>query len=574
MFKYLKKYWCYCLLAPLFMVGEIMMDLLQPDMMAKIVDEGVLVQNMTVILQIGIRMILLVLFGGCCGIMSGVFANLAAQKFGNDLRKDLFSKVMHLSFQQTDRFSTGSLVTRLTNDVTQVQNMVMMSVRSAVRCSIMFLGGIWMLYLQSPQFALIAACGLPFVVFFVIFFMKKAAPLFAVVQQKLDGINHIMQEDIAGARVVKAYVKEEHELARFDAANEELCGVNLRVQSLLAFMQPCMNIVLNLCVTVMIYVGGMTVKSGGTLTPGNIMAAITYMAMILHGIMFMANIFQTFTRAGASWVRIREVLSCEPVIRDGAGAKTDGAKGEVEFQNVSFAYPDAPEHAVLENVSVHIRGGETFAVIGATGSGKSSLISLIPRFYDVTEGAVLVDGVNVRDYRLDELRAKATVVFQKAELYSRPIEANIRWGKSDASPQEIKRAAQTARADDFICESADGYYTQVTEGGHSLSGGQKQRISIARAVLGHAEIIIFDDSTSALDLKTEAQLYEALKKECPGSTKIIVAQRIASVKDADRIAVLDNGKIAACGTHEELLQSSELYRDIYRSQQKEGRQSL
>lgn len=570
MLKYLKKYWVYCLLAPLFMVGEISMDLLQPDLMAKIVDDGVLVQNMFVVFSVGIRMILLVLFGGFCGILSGVFANLAAQQFGNDLRKDLFSKVMGLSFQQTDQFSTGSLVTRLTNDVTQVQNMVMMSVRSVVRCSLMFLGGIVMLYLQAPKFAFVAACGLPFVVFFVFYFMKQASPLFGVVQQKLDQINHIMQENIAGARVVKAYVKERDELAHFDAANGELCDINLRVQSLLAFMNPCMNIVLNLCVVAIVYVGGISVKNSGGLSTGNIMAAITYMAMILNGVMFMANIFQTFTRAGASWVRIREVLSCEPIIRDGSGEKKSESKGTVEFCNVDFAYPDASGSAVLEKVSFQIRSGETFAVIGATGSGKSSLVNLIPRFYDVTGGSVLVDGINVRDYPLEELRDKVAIVPQKAELYSRTVEENIRWSKHHATPQEIKQAAETAQADDFICETTNGYYTQVAEGGHSLSGGQKQRIALARAVLKKAEILIFDDSTSALDLKTEAKLYQALQRECPNSTKIIIAQRIASVKDADRIAVLENGKIVDCAPHEELLKRSSVYRDIYHSQQKEG----
>ena len=574
MLKYLKKYWYFCLLAPLFMAGEIVMDLLQPNMMASIVDDGVLVQNMSVILQVGIRMIALVVFGGFCGVMSGVFANFAAQQFGNDLRKDLFSKVMSLSFEQTDKFSTGSLVTRLTNDVTQVQNMVMMSVRSVVRCGIMFLGGIFMLYLQSAKFALIAACGLPFVIFFVCFFMKKASPLFAIVQKGLDRINHIMQENIAGARVVKAYVKEDYEISRFDGANEELCDRNLRVQSLLAFMNPCMNIILNLSVVVIIYVGGISVKSNTGLTPGNIMAAITYMAMILHGIMFMANIFQTFTRAGASWNRIREVLSCSQIITDGKGAGNAECKGEIEFKNVSFAYPNTLGRAVLEDVTIRIKSGETFAIIGATGSGKSSFVNLIPRFYDVVQGEVLVGGINVKDYRLKELRDKIAIVLQKAELYSRPIEANIRWGREGATPWDIKGAAEIAQADDFICASANGYYTQVTEGGHSLSGGQKQRISVARAALKRAEILIFDDSTSALDLKTEAKLYEALKKECPDSTKIIITQRIASIKDADRIAVLEGGKIVSCGTHEELLQSSEIYRDIYHSQQREGSQPV
>lgn len=570
MIKYLKKYWMFCLLAPLFMVGEVAMDLIQPDMMADIVDNGVLKSDINLIITVGIRMILFVMLGGFAGVMCGVFANIAAQGFGNDLRKDLFSKIMSLSFQQTDKISTGSLVTRLTNDVTQVQNMVMMSVRGLVRNSVMFVGGILMLYRQSPKFALIAACGLPFIVVFVSFFLKKASPLFAIVQKKLDGINNVMQEDVAGARVVKAYVKEEHELKRFDAANEALCTENLRVQTLLAFMSPCMNIVLNLCIVAVILAGGMTVKNGGNMTPGSVMAGITYLSQILHGVTFMANIFQTFTRAKASADRINEVLNSQEIITDGAWDAPCDKKGEIEFRNVSFAYPESSGEKVIENISFTVKQGETLAIIGATGSGKSSVVKLIPRFYDVTEGAIFVDGKNVKDYKLKELRKKISIVLQKAELYSRSIESNIRWGKRDATPWEIKSAARIAQADDFICSSQYGYHTMVTEGGHSLSGGQKQRISIARAVLKDHEILIFDDSTSALDLKTEAMLYEALRKECPDTTKIIIAQRIASVKDADRIAVLDEGRLSALGTHEELMKNSDIYRDIYKSQLKEG----
>ena len=570
MLKYVKKYWVFCLLAPLFMVGEVAMDLIQPDMMADIVDNGVLKGDISLIISVGVRMILTVLGGGVCGVLCGVFANVAAQGFGNDLRKDLFAKIMHLSFQQTDKISTGSLVTRLTNDVTQVQHMVMLSVRGLVRNTVMFLGGIIMLYRQSPRFSLVAACGLPLVVLFAVFFLKKTAPLFAVVQKKLDGINHIMQETVAGARVVKAYVKEEYELGRFDDANDALCAENLRVQSLLAFMSPCMNIVLNLCVVTVILVGGYTAKAGGGITPGNTMAAITYLAQILHGVTFMANIFQTFSRAKASADRINEVLaSPDVIIGGGREGKTD-TRGAIEFRNVSFSYPGSEGQCVLENISFRVNPGETLGVIGATGSGKSSLVHLIPRFYDATEGEVLVDGVNVKDYELSALREKIAIVLQKAELYSRSIAENIRWAKNDASPWEIKRAAEIAQADEFICGKTYGYHTPVTEGGRSLSGGQKQRLSIARAILKRHEILIFDDSTSALDLKTEANLYQALSDACPDATKIIIAQRIASIKDADRIAVLDNGRISAIGTHEELMARCEIYRDIYRSQLQEG----
>ncbi len=572
MLKYLKKYWFFCILAPLCMVGEVAMDLIQPDMMADIVDNGVLKGDISLIISVGVKMILTVILGGLSGILCGAFANVVTQGFANDLRKDLFKKIMNLSFEQTDKISTGSLVTRLTSDVIFVQRMVMMSMRGFVRNSVMFVGGIFMLYRQSPKFALIAACGLPFVLFFIVFFLKKAAPLFSIVQKRLDGINNIMQETVAGARVVKAYVREDYELERFDNANESLCAQNLRVQSLLAFMSPCMNIVLNICIVAVILVGGFEVKTGGSITPGNTMAAITYLAQILHGITFMANIFQTFSRAKASADRINEVLRMPDVIVDGESDKEPKEHGTIEFKNVSFSYPESSGHCVLENISFKVNSGETLAIIGATGSGKSSLVNLIPRFYDATNGEVFIDGMNVKEYELKALREKIAIVLQKAELYSRSIEENISWSKKGATPIEIKKAAQIAQADDFICNTTYGYYTLVTEGGHSLSGGQKQRISISRALLKEHEILIFDDSTSALDLKTEAKLYQALEAECPDMTKIIIAQRIASIKGADRIMVLDNGGISAIGIHAELMQISKIYQDIYRSQLKEGEQ--
>lgn len=572
MLKYVKKYWFFCILAPLCMMGEVAMDLIQPDMMADIVDNGVLKGDISLIISVGLKMILTVILGGLSGILCGVFANVVTQGFANDLRKDLFKKIMHLSFEQTDKISTGSLVTRLTSDVIFVQRMVMMSMRGFVRNSVMFVGGIFMLYRQSPKFALVAACGLPFVVLFIVFFLKKAAPLFAIVQKKLDGINNIMQETVAGVRVVKTYVREDYELGRFDNANEELCIQNLRVQSLLAFMSPCMNIVLNICIVAVIMIGGFEAKAGGSITPGNTMAAITYLAQILHGITFMANIFQTFSRAKASADRINDVLNMPDVIVDGEGNIPQSTQGTIEFKNVSFSYPESNGHYVLENISFKVNAGETLGIIGATGSGKSSLVHLIPRFYDATEGEVLIDGINVKEYQLKTLREKIAIVLQKAELYSRSIEENISWSKKGASPEEIKKAAQIAQADDFICNTTYGYYTLVTEGGHSLSGGQKQRISISRALLKEHEILIFDDSTSALDLKTEAKLYQALESECPDMTKIIIAQRIASIKGADRIMVLDNGGVSAIGTHEELMQISKIYQDIYNSQLKEGEQ--
>ncbi len=568
MLKYLKKYWFYCLLAPLFMLGEIAMDLLQPDMMATIVDEGVLKSDIQIIIYEGIRMMFLVVFGGTCGVLCGVFANTAAQKFGNDVRKDLFSHIMDFSFEQTDRFTTGSLVTRITNDVTQVEQMVMMSVRSLVRCTVMFIGGIYMLHLQSPQFALIVACALPFVVILVIFFLKKVSPLYTLIQQKLDRLNCIMQENIAGARVVKAYVKEDYELEHFSQANNSLCDTNLKAQTILAFLNPSVNIILNLCVVAVLYVGGITTQNSGSITPGETMAAITYLSLILMRVIFMANIFQTFTRAAASWKRIRQVLDTENAQKSGNKAPNPNIKGEIEFCGVSFAYPDTPDSPVLKDISFSVKQGETLAIIGSTGSGKSSLVHLIPRFYDVTEGKVMVDGLDVREYPMQALREKIGIVQQKTELFSRSIKENICWGKENADDNDVSRAAQTAQAEDFILAAPDGYDTIVTESGHSLSGGQKQRISIARGVIKHPEFLIFDDSCSALDLKTEAELNNALNREFSQTTRIVVAQRIASVKQADKILVLDNGHISAAGTHEELMKTSDVYKEICRSQLK------
>ncbi len=569
MVNYLKKYWLFCFLAPLFMVGEVTMDLLQPSMMAQIIDEGVMHKDISLIVSVGIKMIFTVLLGGVSGIICNIFANLAAQNFGNDLRKDLFKKIMYLSFKEIEEFSTGSLITRLSSDVAQVQQTVMMMVRGFIRNSVMLFGGIYMLYRQSPEYALVAALGLPFVVGLVIFFLKKASPQFAVVQKKLDGIHHLLQETVLGARVIKAYAREEEQKEKFYTVNTEYYQVNTSVQYLLAFLSPSMNIMLNLCIVGVLFVGGYSIKYQGTITPGQTMAAITYLAQILHGITFMANIFQTFSRGKASADRLREVFFIKNTIVDGSCCRIGEEKGTIEFKHVFFSY-NKDENYVLKDISFRIGEGETFGIIGTTGSGKSTLVHLIPRFYDVSAGEVLVNGSNVKKYPLSVLREKLSIVLQKPELYSRSLKENILWSKSDASEEEVRCAASIAQAHSFIEDSIHGYDTQVTERGHSLSGGQKQRISIARNLLKEHEILIFDDATNALDLKTEAMLYEALEKAYPEKTKIIVAQRIATVLRADRIAVLDGGRMIALGHHKELMDSCTLYREIYASQQREG----
>lgn len=573
MLKYLKKYWLFTMLAPLFMIGEVSMDLIQPELMSHIIDDGVLginsggVGNLDIILGTGIRMVLLVAAGGVCGVMSGVFANLSAQQFGNDVRKDTFKRIMSFSFEQTDKFSTGSLITRVTNDITQLQNFVMQCMRGFVRTSMLFIGGIVCMIGLNIQFGLVIACALPFIVICVIYFIAKSNPKFTILQKKLDKLNNIMQENVSGSRVVKAYVKEDYETERFNKANDELVGTQLDVLLLLSYMTPVMNIILNLSVVAVIKVGGIQVMDGSA-TPGNVMAAITYCSQVLNAVMRMTMIFQTASRGVASQKRIMEVLNCEPAIKDGAYDGETIVKGKVEFRNVSFAYPGNEGASVIEDFNLVISLGETIGILGATGCGKTSLISLIPRFYDVTKGAVLVDDVDVRDYKLEVLRDKIAVSLQKSEIFTASIADNIAWGLPDATLDNIAAAADTAQAAQFINNRKDGMQTIVSQGGHSLSGGQRQRVAIARAVIKPAEILIFDDATSALDLKTEAELYSKLGKNKKDITKIIIAQRIASVKNADRIVVMDNGKLADVGSHEQLMITSSIYKDIYDSQLK------
>lgn len=571
MLKYLRKYWLFAILAPLFMVGEVLMDLVQPRLMSTIVDEGVLglsnngVGNLNIVLTEGLKMIIFVIIGGTCGIMCGVFSNIASQNFGNDLRKDTFKKIMSFSFEQTDKFSTGSLITRVTNDITQLQNLIQMVMRGFVRTFMLFAGGIICMMTLNLSFGAVIACALPFVVICVVYFLSKANPLFSKLQHKLDGVNNVMQENVSGFRVVKAYVKEDYEKKRFGKSNEELVKTQLNVLMIFSYMQPIMNIILNLSIVAVIKVGGIQVAAGNV-TPGNVMAAITYVTQSLNAVMRMTNMFQTASRGIASGRRVNEVLNCEPAIKDGSYTDNPAVHGKIEFRNVSFAYPGMGDEKILDNINIVINSGETVGILGQTGCGKTSFVNLIPRFYDVTEGSVLVDDIDVREYNLKNLRKRISTALQKSEIFQSSIRDNIAWGNPDATEEQIKNAADIAQATEFISRTKEGFDTLVTQQGTSLSGGQKQRVAISRTILKDAEILIFDDSTSALDLKTEADLYSMLKDKYPETTKIIIAQRIASVKDADRIIVLDNGKISAVGTHEELLNTSEIYKDIYNSQ--------
>ena len=570
MWKYIRKYLPYAILAALFMVGEVSMDLVQPGIMKQIVDDGVLgvnrggVGDLHLIWTLGLQMVGLVLFGGLCGALNNAFVHLSGQNIGNAMRKDCFRKIMTFSFPQIDRFGSGSLVTRVTNDVTQVQNLVSQFVRGMIRTTLLTFGSMYCMFRLNARFGQIVLCAFPFLVGTMAVCLWKANPLFSRLQAELDKINDIMQEDVSGIRIIKACVRESYEKLRFGKANDALVKTQLRTLRIFAFMNPAVNAVMYLAVALILLAGSYEVGAG-TATPGSIMAAITYTTQLLNGILMLVLLFQNISKGLASWKRIREVLNSQSDLTDGSFGGNTKVQGEIEFQDVSFSYPGS-EKAVLSHVNLCIHRGETVAIMGATGCGKSTLISLIPRFYDVTEGAVLVDGVNVQEYRQEALRQKIAVALQKSELFSVSLAENIRWGDPDATEEAVRSAAITAQADSFISGTSGNYDTMVAERGMSLSGGQKQRISIARAVLKNAEILIFDDSTSALDLKTEAELYSALAKTSPGSTKILVAQRIASARRADRIVLLENGTVAASGTHEELLRSSPMYRDIYHSQ--------
>lgn len=565
--KYLKPYALFAVLTPLSMVGEVLGDLLQPKLMSKIVDDGVLGQDMDLIIRTGLLMLLVLIGGGACGIAASAFGGIASQSFSRDLRVDVFKRVMGLSFEQTDKFTTGSLVTRLTADITAIQQMVDFMLRMLVRDSLLFFGGIIMMLTLNVRFGIIILCALPVEIIMMIVILKKANPYYSIVAKRLDTVNSVVQENVTGARVVKAYVREDTEEKRFDDANISLMESNLRVQTLMAILQPLLMIILNLSVIAVIVIGGWQVQAQA-MKVGEVMAAITYLTQVLHGVMMMSMMFQTLAKASASANRLREVLETDPVIKSGSVSLSDKTVGTVSFKNVSFSYPETKGRPVISDLTLDIKSGESVAILGATGSGKSSLVNLIPRFYDCTAGEVLVDGVNVKDCKLDELRKKVGIVLQKSELFSGTVEDNIKWGDKNATHEEVISAAQAAQADEFIQKIPAGYEGIIAEKGASLSGGQKQRLSISRAVLKKPEILILDDSTSALDLGTEAKLRAEIDRKMNGTTLIIIAQRIQSVKSCDRIAVLDHGKLCACDTHENLLKTCEVYQDIYASQVK------
>lgn len=585
--KYLKKYWYFALLAPIFMIAEVTMDMLVTNKMGTMIDivnsYGPTSNNnqfLNTIVSNGIIMLALVLIGVVSGILSGVFANLASQKFANDLRKDLFSKIMHLSFQQSDDFSTASLVTRVTNDVTAVQTMIAMAIRMFIRSLSMFILGIVFTLQISKQFMIILAVALPLEILIMVFFMIKAFPMFSIVQTKLDKVNSVVHENLTGARVVKAFSKEDYEYNRFVEANDTLTNITLKVNKLMAIIMPLFMLIVyagmiaiyyigaNSQFDAMLYLENFATSIDPKISVGEMEKATTYIMMIMSSLLMIGMTFANMARATASGKRINEVLETPDIICDGnLDVTTLKETGTIEFKNVDFAYPNASA-SVLENINLKIEKGETVAIVGATGSGKTTLVNLITRFYDVTKGEILVDGENIKNYKLVDLRNKIAIVLQKAELFAGTIKENIKWGNPNATDEEVEWAANIAQAIEFIDSKEKKFDEYVEEKGTSLSGGQRQRLSIARAIVKKPEILIFDDSTSALDLVTEAKLYKAMRDNIADTTKIVVAQRIATAKNADKIVVLDGGTIIAYDTHENLLANCEIYQDIYNSQLK------
>ncbi|MCB0071217.1 MAG: ABC transporter ATP-binding protein [Caldilineaceae bacterium] len=563
---FLKPYWLWATLAPLLMVLEVAMDLMQPRLIQHMIDAGILQQDMRVVLVTGAWMLGLAVVGFLGGIGCAVFAVMAGQAFGADLRSALFRQVQTLAFGNLDELETGSIVTRLTNDVIQVQELVMMMLRVMVRAPMLLVGSLVMAVLTSPQLALLFVVLIPVVLVFVVWIVNKTFPLFSTVQQKLDAINTVMQENLAGVRVVKAFSRRDYEIDRFAAANDAWMAHNLKAVRVSALTMPFMMLVLNLGIVATLWFGGVQVTQG-SLQVGQIVAFVNYLMITLMSLMMVSMLVMRVARAEASAVRIVEVLESTPRITPHPEAVTDfKPAGRVAFEDVVFRYGGAEQDAVLRGINFVAAPGETVAVLGATGAGKSSLVNLIPRFYDVSEGRVTIDGVDVRTLDEAALRRQIGVALQESVLFSGTVRDNIRYGRPDASDAEVVAAAKLAQAHEFITAFPDGYDTVVGQRGVNLSGGQKQRIAIARALLHDPALLILDDSTSAVDVDTEARIQEELARINGARTTFVVAQRISTVLSADQILVLDDGRIVAAGTHAELLRTSPIYGEIYASQ--------
>ena len=560
------------ILTPLFMVGEVGLECTLPLITGWLIDAIKDGADMNLILRYGVILILMATGSMCCGILSGWFAASAGAGFARNLRHDLFAKVQSFSFANIDKFSTSSLVTRLTTDVTNVQMAFMMIIRTAVRSPLMLIFAITMSIRKGGPVALVFLVTVPILGVGLLVIARKAMPMFKAVFKKYDRLNNSVQENVQGMRVVKSFVREDYEKQKFAAASEDVRNDFTRVEKLLAINNPLMLLAMYICMIVIPLVAAKIIIAtrGSTMDVGALSTLITYSMQILMSLMMVSMIFVMITISGEAARRIVEVLDTEPSLKNPAEPVTEVRDGSVDFENVSFKYnPDAAAFA-LSDVNLHIPAGATVGILGGTGSAKTTLIQLISRLYDVTEGCVKVGGVDVRNYDMEVLRNRVAVVLQKNVLFSGTIRENLRWGDPEATDEEMIRACQQAQAHEFIIAHPEGYDRYIEQGGANVSGGQKQRLCIARALLKKPKILILDDSTSAVDTQTDALIRKAFREELPDITKIIIAQRVASVQDADLILVMDNGRVAAQGTHEELMASNEIYREVYTSQTKGG----
>lgn len=564
--KYIKKYGKSFSIAVFFLTLEAISDLLQPTIMAMIIDEGVANKDIHYVLKMGGLMLLITAFGAISASTRSVVASIVSQNFGTELRSDLFKKIQTLSFKNIDKFDRASLVTRLTNDVTQVQVFVNGLMRIFVKAPLLAIGGLIMATRLNLQLSVVLAVVVPIVALLIMINMKIGFPLFSRVQKALDRVNSVMREYLSGIRVVKAFNRFDVEVGKFLKVSDHYKNKAISANRLMATFSPAIMLTVNLGIVVVLWIGGNGVNTG-EIQVGHIIAFINYMTQILFSLMMISMVFNMFVRAKASAGRINEVFIQEdPLSWEMDQQESSTEKGRIDFENVSFSYDQTMSEPILKNINLTILPGETVGIIGSTGSGKSTLIGLIPRFYDTVSGTIKVDGIDSKRVNPKKLRDKIAIVPQKNILFTGSIEENIRWGKEDATDTEVITAAAIAGAHDFIEKSPEGYQTRIGQGGVNFSGGQKQRISIARALVKKPEILILDDSTSAVDMETEAKIKEALKKYAKGLTCLLIAQRITSIMDADKIVVLDHGELVGVGTHQELLQDCSVYQEIYESQ--------
>ena len=570
--KYLGDFKKELIVGPAAKLTEAIFELIVPLIMADIIDVGINGgAGKPYIYRMGGIMILMGAFGLCCALVCQYLASRASQGVGTVVRNDLFRHIGSLSHAELDRFGTPSLITRVTNDVNQVQSAVAMLIRLVVRAPFLVIGAAVMAMTIDLKLSLVFLAVMPLVAAVLYFIMFRSVPLYRVIQKKLDKISLITRESLSGARVIRAFSGEAAEEKRFREANDDFADTSMRVGRLSALLNPLTYAIMNLAIAAIVWFGGFRVDSGA-LTQGQVIAFVNYMTQISLALVVVANLVVLFTKAAASSARINEVFETEPSIKDGAGAAVSAKAPVIEFKDVSFYYSEGGDNA-LENITFSVQKGETVGIIGGTGSGKSTLVSLIPRFYDAENGCVIINGADVKSYGLKELRQKIGFVPQKAMLFSGTIAENLRWGNENASDEQLQKAAETAQAKEFIDKMPDGFNTHINQGGRNLSGGQKQRLTIARALTGSPEILILDDSASALDFATDAALRKAIAKDTQNMTVLIVSQRATSIRHADKIIVLDDGEAAGIGTHAELLESCPVYREIVMSQESKGGES-